>query len=53
MVYPADVRQDGPLDVFMAHMDVVFFRWNRTSLRGEDGRMCPGGRRHGMCWYVF
>lgn len=43
VVYPADVSQDRPLDVFMAHMDVVFSDETELPLRVEDGRIyCPG-----------
>ena len=43
VVYPADVSQDRPLDVFMAHMDVVFPDESELPLRVEDGRIyCPG-----------
>ena len=43
VVYPADVRQDRPVEVFMAHMDVVFSDESELPLRVEDGRIyCPG-----------
>lgn len=42
-MYPADVRQDRPVEVFMAHMDVVFSDESELPLRVEDGRIyCPG-----------
>ena len=43
VVYPADVRQDRPVEVFMAHMDVVFPDETELPLRVEGGRIyCPG-----------
>ena len=42
-MYPADVRQDRPVEVFMAHMDVVFPDETELPLRVEGGRIyCPG-----------
>lgn len=50
VVYPADVRQDGPVEVFMAHMDVVFPDETELPLRVEDGRICcPGAGDDTAC----
>lgn len=43
VVYPADVPKEGPLEVFMAHMDVVFPDREPLPLSERDGRIyCPG-----------
>ena len=43
VVYPADVPGEGPLEVFMAHMDVVFPDRKPLPLSERDGRLyCPG-----------
>ncbi|MDO4266024.1 MAG: M20/M25/M40 family metallo-hydrolase [Eubacteriales bacterium] len=43
MIYPVDAEGDGPLEVFAAHMDVVFPDETELPLREEDGRIyCPG-----------
>ena len=43
VVYPVDVREDNPLEVYMAHTDVVFPDETELPLKVEDGRIyCPG-----------
>ena len=43
VVYPVDAEGDGPLEVYMAHTDVVFPDTEELPLRVEDGRIyCPG-----------
>lgn len=43
VVYPVDVREDGPVEVFMAHTDVVFPDEEELPLKVEDGRICCPG----------
>lgn len=43
VVYPVDAEGDGPLEVYMAHTDVVFSDTQELPLKVEDGRIyCPG-----------
>ncbi len=43
VVYPVDDDGEGPLEVYMAHTDVVFPDTDPLPLRAADGRIwCPG-----------
>lgn len=43
VVYPVDAGDGGPVEVFMAHMDVVFSDETELPLKVEEGRIyCPG-----------
>ena len=43
VVYPIDVADEGRVDVFMAHLDVVFPDEDELPLKDCDGRIyCPG-----------
>lgn len=43
VVYPVDVREGEPVEVYMAHTDVVFPDEEELPLKVEDGRIyCPG-----------
>lgn len=54
VVYPADVRQDRPVEVFMAHMDVVFPDESELPLRVEDDvSIVPAWGTTQHVWYVF
>ena len=43
VVYPCGVTKDGPVVVFMAHMDVVFPDTDPLPLKEEDGKICCPG----------
>ena len=43
VVYPAQIGENSPVEVFMAHTDVVFSDETELPLRVENGRIwCPG-----------
>lgn len=43
VVYPVDIKEEGPVEVFMAHTDVVFPDETELPLRVEEGRICCPG----------
>ena len=43
VVYPVEAEGEGPLEVFMAHMDVVFPDLEPLPLKEENGRLCCPG----------
>lgn len=43
VVYPADMREEGPIEVYMAHIDVVFADETELPLEIRDGRICCPG----------
>lgn len=43
VIYPVNVREGQPFDVYMAHLDVVFPDTEELPLEEKDGRIyCPG-----------
>ena len=43
VIYPVDVKPQGPVEVFMAHTDVVFADETELPLSVQNGRIyCPG-----------
>lgn len=43
VIYPVNIREDRPFDVYMAHLDVVFPDTEELPLEEKDGRIyCPG-----------
>lgn len=43
VVYPADMREEGPIEVYMAHIDVVFADETELPLEIRDGLICCPG----------
>ena len=43
VVYPVEAEGERPLEVFMAHMDVVFPDLEPLPLKEENGRLCCPG----------
>ena len=50
VIYPVDVREDGAVEVFMAHMDVVFPDKTELPLKVDRDRIyCPGAGDDTAC----
>lgn len=50
VVYPVQIKKEGPVEVFMAHMDVVFPDETELPLKVEGNRIyCPGAGDDTAC----